>query len=274
MGSVLFLATGTSHLRYAAVSADIQPPAADLARAAELVAAARRGVAFTGAGVSAESGIRTFRGQDGLWRQYDPYKVASIEGFRKDPSFYWRVASEGWRMFREARPNHGHTALAALEEAGHLAGVVTQNTDGLHRDAGTRTLIELHGNGRTVRCLDCGATEPRADVQARLEHELPPRCRVCGGDHVKPDVVFFGEALPSAAMMEAFRMARACDLMLVVGSSLQVYPAADVPEVARERGAPLVIVNDEPTPMDVAATVVLRGRSGEVLPELLRLATR
>lgn len=256
------------------MSADIPSPAADLARAADLVAGARRGVAFTGAGVSAESGIRTFRGRDGLWRQYDPYKVASIEGFRQDPSAYWRLAVEGWRMFGQARPNPGHVALAAMEEAGHLAGVVTQNTDGLHRDAGTRTLIELHGNGRTVRCMSCGATEPRSDVQARLDRELPPRCLTCGGTHIRPDVVFFGEALPSAAMMEAFRMARECDLMLVVGSSLQVYPAADVPEAARDRGAPLVIVNDEPTPLDVAATVVIRARSGEVLPEIQRLAER
>jgi len=254
------------------VSADIPSPAADLTRAAELVAAARHGVAFTGAGVSAESGIRTFRGEGGLWRRYDPYKVASIEGFRRDPAVYWRVATEGWKRYQEARPNPGHVALAALEEAGHLAGVVTQNTDGLHRDAGTRRLIELHGNGRTVRCLDCGATESRADVQARLERELPPRCPVCGGMHMKPEVVFFGEALPSGAMMEAFRMARECDLMLVVGSSLQVYPAADVPEVAADRGVPLVIVNDEPTPMDVAAKVVVRGRSGEALPEIARLA--
>jgi NAD-dependent deacetylase len=275
MGSVRspsFLTTGTFNLRYAAVSGDIPTPATDLARAAELVAAARRGVAFTGAGVSAESGIRTFRGRDGLWRQYDPYKVASIEGFLRDPSFYWQVAMEGWRMFGQARPNPGHVALAAMEEAGHLAGVVTQNTDGLHRDAGTRTLVELHGNGRTVRCLDCGASEPRPDVQARLSRELPPRCRTCGGMRIKPDVVFFGEPLPSAAMMEAFRMARECDLMLVVGSSLQVYPAADVPEAARERGAPLLIVNDEPTPLDVSAAVVVRGRAGEVLPELLRLS--
>jgi NAD-dependent deacetylase len=254
------------------MSTDIPSPATGLARAAELVAAARRGVAFTGAGISAESGIRTFRGQDGLWRQYDPYKVASIDGFRSDPSVYWRVASQGWAMFQRARPNPGHLALAALEEAGHLAGVVTQNTDGLHRVAGTRRLIELHGNGHTVRCLNCGGTEARSEVQARLEYELPPRCPTCGGSHIRPEVVFFGEALPSAAMMEAFRLARECDLMLVVGSSLQVYPAADVPEVAAERGAPLVIVNDEPTPMDVAATVVLRGRAGELLPELERLA--
>ena len=251
------------------MSAPIPSPSATLARAAELLAAARRGVAFTGAGVSAESGIRTFRGQDGLWKEHDPYRVASIDYFRRDPAFYWRVSGERWQTYSRARPNPGHLALAALEEAGHLAGVVTQNTDGLHLDAGTRRLVELHGNSRTVRCLDCGATEPRPDVQARLRRELPPRCLTCGGSQMKPEVVFFGEALPSAAMMEAFRLARECDLMLIVGSSLQVYPAADVPQVALERGQPLLIVNDEPTPLDVAATVVIHGRSGEVLPQLV-----
>jgi NAD-dependent deacetylase len=247
---------------------------ADVERAAELVAAARQGVAFTGAGVSAESGIRTYRGQDGLWKEFDPYKVASIEYFRRDPSVYWEVAHRGWRMYGQAHPNPGHVALAELEAEGHLDGVVTQNTDGLHRDAGTRTLVQLHGNGRTVQCLDCGARELRADVQARLGSELPPRCQTCGGIHLKPAVVFFGEALPPGAMMEALRMARRCDLMLVVGSSLQVYPAADIPEEAVERGAPLVIVNDEPTPLDVAAAVVIRGRSGKILPEIVRTVRR
>lgn len=256
------------------MSAEIPSPAAALARAAELLAAARRGAAFTGAGVSAESGIRTFRGQDGLWKEHDPYRVASIDYFRRDPSYYWRISGERWRTYSGARPNPGHLALADLEADGHLAGVVTQNTDGLHRDAGTRHLVELHGNGRTVRCLDCGATEPRAEVQARLARELPPRCLVCRGAHVKPDVVFFGEPLPSAAMMEAFRLARTCDLMLVVGSSLQVYPAADVPQVAAEREAPVLIVNEEPTPMDVVAAAVIHGRSGEVLPELVRSVRR
>lgn len=225
-------------------------------------------MAFTGAGVSAESGIRTYRGHDGLWKEFDPYKVASIDHFRRDPSAYWEVAKRGWRTLEQARPNPAHRALATLEADGHLAGVVTQNTDGLHRDAGTSTLIQLHGNGRTVRCLDCGARELRADVQSRLDSELPPHCQTCGGIHIKPAVVFFGEPLPPGAMMEAFRLARECDLMLVVGSSLQVYPAADVPETAVECGAPLVILNVEPTPLDVAAAAVIHGRAGEVLPEI------
>jgi NAD-dependent deacetylase len=240
-------------------------------RAAELVARARRGVAFTGAGVSAESGIRTFRGEDGLWKQYDPEKVASIGYFLQDPSAYWTVSKERWTTFREARPNPGHYALAGLEEAGHLAAVVTQNTDGLHLDAGSRNVVELHGNGRSVVCLDCGNREARAGVQARLDVEMPPRCPLCGGSHLKPHVVLFGEPMPEQAVSDAFELARNCDLMLVAGSSLVVYPAADVPLVAAQAGAPLVIVNAEPTPFDHLADAVVRGRSGEVLPELLRL---
>jgi NAD-dependent deacetylase len=243
-----------------------------LAEAARLVGAARRGVAFTGAGVSAESGIRTFRGQDGLWKQYDPVRTSTLSYFLDDPAYYWRVSRERWHTYREARPNPGHFALAELEADGRLAGVVTQNTDGLHREAGSRRLVELHGNGRTVRCLDCGATEPRVEVQARLAAELPPRCRTCGGVHIKPAVVFFGEPLPPGAIGEAVQMATDCDLMLVVGSSLAVRPAADIPLFAVRRGAPLLILNDEPTPLDELAAVVLRGRSGEILPELRHLA--
>lgn len=241
-------------------------------RAAELLRRSRRAVAFTGAGVSAESGIRTFRGEGGLWRQYDPEKVSSIAYFREDPSAYWTVSRERWQTYRQARPNPGHYALAELEAAGHLAGVVTQNTDGLHADAGTRNLVQLHGNGREVVCLDCGNREPRAEVQARLEAQMPPRCLLCGGSHMKPDVVLFGEPMPLREVTLAFELAAACDLMLVAGSSLVVYPAADVPLAAVQSGAPLVIVNAEPTPFDGLAEVVIRGRSGEVLPELARLA--
>lgn len=246
----------------------------DLERAAELIAKARHGVAFTGAGISAESGIPTFRGEGGLWRRYDPFKVSSIESFLADPSSYWSVARERGRESLAAEPNRAHVALAALEAAGHLRAVVTQNTDGLHAAAGSARVIELHGSGRRVRCLDCGAEESRAEVQQRLEDELPPRCRACGGIHIKPTVVFFGEAMPVAATAAAFELARACDLMLVVGSSLVVYPAADVPATAAEAGAPLVIVNAEPTPLDEAATVVIHGRAGEVLPRLAELAAR
>jgi len=242
-------------------------------RAAELLFGARNGLALTGAGVSAESGIPTFRGTGGLWSQYDPVKVASLDNFLRDPSAYWTVAKERGPAVLAARPNAGHHALAGLEKAGHLVAVVTQNTDGLHQDAGSRHVIELHGSGRTVQCLDCGQREKRAEVQARLESEMPPRCRMCGGVFLKPTVVLFGEAMPISAVEEAFTLARASDVMLVVGSSLVVYPAAHVPLAAVEAGATLIVINAEPTPIDRFAEVVIRGRSGEVLPELAALVS-
>jgi NAD-dependent deacetylase len=226
---------------------------------------------LTGAGVSAESGIPTFRGEGGLWTKFDPIKVASIEYFMADPSAYWKVSKDRGRVALVARPNPGHGALAALEVAGHLAAVVTQNTDGLHQESGSRNVIEVHGSGRTVQCLDCGNREPRSEVQARLEVEMPPRCKVCGGGFLKPTVVLFGEAMPQAAIQEAFALARQADVMLVVGTSLVVYPAADIPLVAVRAGAKLVVVNAEPTPFDELAEVVIRGKSGEVLPEIVEL---
>jgi len=239
--------------------------------AAELLSTARRGLALTGAGVSAESGIPTFRGDGGLWTKYDPVKVASIDYFMSDPSAYWKVSKDRGRVALAARPNAGHHALAALEAGGHLIAVATQNTDGLHQDSGSRRVIELHGSGRTVQCLDCGNREPRSEVQARLEVEMPPRCGVCGGIFLKPTVVLFGEPMPHAAVKEAFALAREADVMLVVGSSLVVYPAAEIPVAAVRSGASLIVINAEPTPVDEFAAVVIRGKSGEVLPEIIRL---
>jgi NAD-dependent deacetylase len=239
--------------------------------AAQLLSTALRGLALTGAGISAESGIPTFRGDGGLWTKYDPVKVASLDYFMTDPSAYWKVSKERGSIALAARPNPGHHALAALEAGGHLVAVATQNTDGLHQDSGSRRVIELHGSGRTVQCLDCGNREPRSEVQARLEMEMPPRCRVCGGIFLKPTVVLFGEPMPQAALQEAFALARAADVMLVVGSSLVVYPAADIPVVAVRSGASLIVINAEPTPLDEIATVVIRGKSGEVLPEIVAL---
>ncbi|TMG29735.1 MAG: NAD-dependent deacylase [Chloroflexi bacterium] len=240
-------------------------------RAAALLAAAHHAVALTGAGVSAESGIPTFRGEGGLWTKYDPVKVSSIDSFLADPASYWRVSKERGTVALSARPNAGHDALAAMEAAGHLVAVVTQNTDGLHQVSGSRRVIELHGSGRTVQCLECGKLEPRAEVQARLEVEMPPRCPNCGGTFLKPTVVLFGEPMPTDAINEAFDLARQADVMLVVGSSLVVYPAADVPLVAIQSGARLIVINAEPTPFDRFASVVIHGRSGEVLPEIARL---
>ena len=242
-----------------------------VARAAELLSTARRGLALTGAGVSAESGIPTFRGEGGLWTKYDPVKVASIDYFMADPSAYWKVSKDRGRVALAARPNAGHHALASLETAGNLVAVVTQNTDGLHQESGSRRVIEVHGSGRTVQCLDCGNREPRGQVQARLDVEMPPRCKVCGGVFLKPTVVLFGEPMPQAAIQEAFALARDADVMLVVGSSLVVYPAAEVPLIAVRSGARMIVVNAEPTPFDELAEVVLHGKSGEVLPKIVGL---
>jgi NAD-dependent deacetylase len=223
---------------------------------------------MTGAGISAESGIPTFRGEGGLWTKYDPVKVATIDNFMADPAGYWTVARERGPAVLAAKPNPAHYALAGLEQAGRLVAVVTQNTDGLHHDAGTQRLIELHGSGRMVECLDCGSRESRRDVQARLEFQLPPRCRICGGAFLKPTVVMFGEPMPEAAVSEARLLAEDADVMLVVGSSLVVYPAAEIPVLAWRAGARLIVVNAEPTPLDRVADVVIQGRAGEILPEL------
>ena len=242
-----------------------------LERAAALLAAAGRAVAMTGAGVSAESGIPTFRGEGGLWTKYDPVKVSSIESFRADPASYWQVSKERGRIALAAKPNPGHIALAEMEARGHLVAIVTQNTDGLHQDAGSKRVIELHGSGRTVECMDCRRREPRSEVQARLEAEMPPRCRSCGGIFLKPTVVLFGEAMPSLEVHQAFELASQADVILVVGSSLAVYPAAEVPLAAVRAGARLIVVNAEPTPFDRLASIVIHGRSGEVLPRIASL---
>jgi len=240
-------------------------------RAAELLSAAVRGVAFTGAGASAESGIPTFRGAGGLWTKYDPVKVASIDSFMQDPTAYWMVSRERGGIALAARPNPGHMALAALEAAGKLVAIVTQNTDGLHQASGSRRVVEIHGSSRTVQCLDCGTREPRAVVQARLAVQMPPICKSCGGMFLKPTVVLFGEPMPVAAMHEALALAQRADVMLVVGSSLVVRPAADIPLAAPRKGARVIIVNAEPTPLDSIAEVVIHGRAGEVLPTILTL---
>lgn len=241
-------------------------------RAAELIAAARRGVAFTGAGISQESGIQTYRGKGGLWNTTSP-RTSSIDFFLEDPRAYWEVARERGATLLAARPNAAHLALVALEREGHLQAVVTQNVDGLHLEAGSSQVIELHGNGRQVVCLDCGNREPRAHVQARLEEEMPPRCNLCGGRFLKPDAVFFGEMLPEGSIERAIELAESADLMLVVGSTLVVHPAAGVPLAALRARVPLVVINLEPGPLDELASVVIHGKAGEILPELVSLST-
>jgi NAD-dependent deacetylase len=239
----------------------------DLAR--RLLAAAGRVTAFTGAGISAESGIPTYRGAGGLWHEYDPAKFADIDYFREDPSYYWRFFRDvRYRIVAEAQPNAGHRALAELERRGKLQAVVTQNIDGLHQAAGSRRVYELHGNTRVIDCLECGASYDFAAIHAQVQTELPPPCRACGG-RLKPRVVFFGESLPERALKAATAVVASCDLLLVVGSTLQVHPAASLPPMAKQVGARVVIVNVGPTAMDDVADVFLDGPAGTILPRLM-----
>lgn len=234
--------------------------------AARLLAGSRHAVAFTGAGISTESGIPDFRGPRGLWKQLDPMKVAHIETFRRDPRAFWEFAAG--RNLSGARPNAGHRCVAELEEMGVVRAVVTQNVDGLHQEAGSKRVIELHGTTKSASCLACGRRFPREEVVGRVrDGENPPKCG-CGG-LLKPDTVLFGEPLPSDALRRAFAEAESCDLMLVLGSSLVVYPAASIPEAAANRGAPVVLVNGEPTEKDWMAEVVMHAKIGEVMPRVV-----
>ncbi|MDQ6711044.1 MAG: NAD-dependent deacylase [Candidatus Dormibacteraeota bacterium] len=239
-----------------------------LDRAADLLARARTAIAFTGAGVSVESGIPHFRGEGGLWTKFDPYKVAHIETFRRDPAQYWTYSLNHRRA--DAEPNPAHRALAELQRDGRLGPVITQNTDGLHQKAGTRDVIELHGSSMAVVCLDCDARFPRAEVDSINRRSCPPPCPSCGGRFLKPTVVLFGEPLPVEALDHAHDVARRTDLVLVIGSSMQVYPAAGIPRLALQGGADLCIVNAEPTPLDEVARVVIHGKAGDVLPAIAR----
>ncbi len=236
-----------------------------LDKAARLIARLGRVVALTGAGISADSGIPTFRGRDGLWRKFKPEELATPEAFERNPRLVWEWYR--WRMeiIAEARPNPGHYALAELERLGLLECIITQNVDGLHQKAGSRRVIELHGNIWRARCTRCGYRV----VFEKPPEEIPPRCPRCGG-LLRPDVVWFGEPIPEDAWREAVECTLNARVMLVVGTSGVVYPAALLPRMAREQGALIVEVNVEPSALtDEVTDIFLQGRAAEVLPALV-----
>ena len=229
-----------------------------VAELAGLIRAAGSVVALTGAGISVPSGIPDFRTpQTGLWENVDPMEVAHISVFRRDPERFWRFYGARFAALRDKRPNAAHAALAELERSGLIDAVITQNIDGLHRAAGTRDLIEVHGSIAGSRCLACGATYPLAETRRRLEATGIPRCDC--GEVLKPDVVLFGELLDEAAMARASELAAGADLLLCIGSSLEVYPVAGLPELTLERGGRLAIVTRSTTPFDRWAAVRLDG---------------
>jgi NAD-dependent deacetylase len=226
--------------------------------------------AFTGAGISTESGIPDYRGPTGVWAQQNP---PTLGDFRSNPETrraYWRRRRDTYPGFAATLPNAGHAALVALERAGRLLAIVTQNIDGLHQKAGSAPdrVIELHGSAHTVRCLDCGTTWPGAAIQTCLAAgEEEPACAVCGGP-LRAATVLFGEPLPAAALRQAAAAAQACDLMLVVGTSLVVNPAAQIPVLAKQGGARLAIINRDPTPLDHLADALVTADAGPTLAAL------
>lgn len=241
-----------------------------LRRAARILAGAERVVVSSGAGMSRESGIPTFRdAMEGLWASFDPQALATEAGFRADPARVWSWYA--WRRDRiaEARPNAGHRALAEMEALVPELVVVTQNVDGLHGDAGSSEVVELHGSIRRVRCLDRGhAFDGPLPPYAEGEEQAPPPCPACGSP-LRPDVVWFGEMLPVAAVERAWAVAERCHALLLIGTSGTVWPAAELPLVARRHGALLIEVNPTPSELTHAADVFLAGPAGEVLPALV-----
>jgi NAD-dependent deacetylase len=241
-----------------------------VAELAALVRDAQPCVVLTGAGISTESGIPDFRSPSGIWARFDPMEYGTIEAFRADPVKVWSFYAPRFEMLTSAVPNDGHRALATLEQQGLIRAVVTQNIDVLHERAGSQDVIEVHGSIRTSSCPECGARYPLASV---LELLPVPGCRNCGA-LLKPDVVFFGELLPEQEIDRAFALAREAGLLLVVGSSLEVYPVAALPEETLAAGGRLAIVNRGPTAYDRRADLHLDAGAGETLRALAETLTR
>jgi NAD-dependent deacetylase len=226
-------------------------------------------VVLTGAGVSTESGIPDFRSPTGIWADFDPLEYASLDAFRRDPAKVWRFYAPRFAMLTDAEPNAAHRALAELERRGLVSAVVTQNIDLLHARAGSREVVEVHGSIRTSTCPACGAVHALAEVVALLDTAEAPACPHCGAV-LKPDVVFFGEQLPVTAIDRAYALAREAGVLLVVGSTLEVWPVAELPLVTQGAGGAVAIVNKGPTAMDDRADLRIEGSAGETLERVVR----
>jgi NAD-dependent deacetylase len=236
-----------------------------LRQAAGLLMIAKSIVVLTGAGVSKESGIPTFRDAlTGLWANYSPEKLATIEGFLRDPPLVWQWYDARRQTISTVEPNAGHCALADLEKLVPKLAVVTQNVDGLHKLAGSKTVIELHGNISRVKCFD----NDHEASNTPLGLKEPPRCHC--GSLLRPAVVWFGEMLPENELRQAFRLSEQCDVMMVVGTSGLVHPAASMPLIAKRHGATVIEVNPEKTPISDIAEIQLSGPSAKILPHLVK----
>jgi NAD-dependent deacetylase len=247
----------------------VTPPTATASRLAELLGEAEHAVALTGAGVSVPSGIPDFRTPEtGLWEKVDPMEVAHISVFERDPERFWSYYRPRFHGLADKRPNAAHDALAELERRGLLEGVITQNIDRLHRAAGSRNVVEVHGSIETSSCTRCAASFELGEVEALFDGRGVAVCSTCSGA-VKPDVVLFGELLPESAMARATDLARRADLMICVGSSLAVHPVAELPRLTLEGGGRLAIVTKGETPYDAEAELKLDGEVDEELSALV-----
>lgn len=241
-----------------------------LALARAHLSRARSVVAFTGAGISTESGISDFRSPGGVWERYRMVTYQEFLSSREARVEYWSMKKELFNEMKGARPNRAHLALVELERSGKLGCIITQNIDGLHQEAGSspHLVIELHGTNRKAVCLGCSRHWPIEEIQKRLiTGDLEPRCGHCGG-FIKPATVSFGQGMPEAEVRRAFECASSCDLFIMAGSSLQVEPAASIPPAAHRSGATLIFINRTETPWDHIATVIFRESAGEVLTDI------
>jgi len=235
-------------------------------RAAKDILHSKKTIAFTGAGISVESGIPDFRSAQGLWQKYDPEEYATIYAFHSNPDKVWRMLKEMFLLIMAAKPNPAHIGLAELERMGLLSSVITQNVDGLHQAAGNTNVIEFHGTHRMLTCLRCSN---RVDGTSLKMEDLPARCPRCSS-LLKPDVVFFGEPIPWEAQTMSFKESKSCTAILVIGTSAVVYPAATIPITAKERGATVIEINMESTPLtNQISDYLICGSAGEIIPAIV-----
>jgi len=226
-------------------------------------------LALTGAGISVESGIPDFRSAGGLWSRFDPSEYATIEAFRANPEKVWQMLAEMDKVVSAAKPNPAHIALGELERMGYLHYIITQNIDNLHQEGGSRNVIEYHGNSSTLSCLWCGKNYSSRDKR----DTIPPRCQC--GKILKPDVVFFGEPIPSEALNRSFQLASSAQVLMVIGTSALVSPANTIPTIAKQNRAKIIEINMERTHLtDSITDIFLQGKAGEVVPALVQAVKR
>ena len=242
------------------------PPKFERGELVDLLRRANRVAVLTGAGISAESGIPTFRGAEGLWKKFRAEELATPEAFSRDPKLVWEWYD--WRrgIIAQKMPNSGHKVLASWENAFPAFSLITQNIDGLHQKAGSKNISELHGNIWKVRCTEEGTVTENYETPLK---DIPPRCPSCGAV-LRPHVVWFGESLSSAVLNTAFLLSSTCNVMFVIGTSAVVQPAASLPIAAAESGAKIVEINPDPTPLTSYADFSIRGKAGEILPMIDR----